>query len=191
MYIVWSKMIRNCHRIREEKLQKNCCQRHFVAQSILDKHWKFQPDSSNGTPVWSDHRNTVAQTLTQLTANRLHPTRMATLMSNECWSVLEVHIKCRDSVQKALQAYNVSVLRNNFWKSIFFVFYLSQNWVGVRATAFARLNHMGVPFELSGWNFQCLPRIDWATKWHWQRFFCDFSSHIQWQLRIILDQTMY
>ncbi len=32
MYIVWSKMIRNCHLIGEEKLQKNRCQRHFVAQ---------------------------------------------------------------------------------------------------------------------------------------------------------------
>ncbi len=30
-------MIRNCHHIHEEKLQKNHCQRHFVAQSILDK----------------------------------------------------------------------------------------------------------------------------------------------------------
>ncbi len=36
-YIVWSKMIRNCHHIREEKLQKNRYQCHFVAQSILDK----------------------------------------------------------------------------------------------------------------------------------------------------------
>ncbi len=35
--IVWSKMTRNCHCIREEKLQKNCCQRHFVAQSILEQ----------------------------------------------------------------------------------------------------------------------------------------------------------
>ncbi len=49
-YVVWSKMIRNCHHIWEEKLQKNLFQRHFVAQFILDKRWKFQPDSSNGTP---------------------------------------------------------------------------------------------------------------------------------------------
>ncbi len=30
-------MIPNYHPIHEEKLQKNRCQRHFVAQSILDK----------------------------------------------------------------------------------------------------------------------------------------------------------
>ncbi len=95
--IVWSKMIRNCHYIREEKLQKNRCQRHFVAQSILDKHWKFQPDSSNGTPARSDHAKAVAWTLTQLAANRLRAARRVTLMSNECWSVLELSIRCRDS----------------------------------------------------------------------------------------------
>ncbi len=74
-YIVWSKMIRNCHCIREEKLQKNCCQRHFVAQSILDKPWKFQPDSSNGTPIWSNRTKAVARTPTQLAANRLRTAR--------------------------------------------------------------------------------------------------------------------
>ncbi len=64
-YIVWSKMIRNCHRIREEKLQKKRCQRHFVAQSILDERWKFQLDSSNGTPLWSDRAKAVVWTPTQ------------------------------------------------------------------------------------------------------------------------------
>ncbi len=46
-------MIRSCHRIREEKFQKNHCQHHFVARSTLNKRWKFQPDSSNGMPVRS------------------------------------------------------------------------------------------------------------------------------------------
>ncbi len=76
-YIVWSKMIRNCHR--------KC-----TAQSILDKCWKCQPYSSNGTPVWSDCAKAVAWTPTQLVANTLRAARTATLMSNECWSVLEV-----------------------------------------------------------------------------------------------------
>ncbi len=53
-------MIRNCHRICEEKLQKNHCQRYFVAQLILDKRWKFQPDSSNGTPVQSDRTKAIS-----------------------------------------------------------------------------------------------------------------------------------
>ncbi len=116
---------------------------------------------------------------------------MATLMSNECWSVLEVSIRCRDNAQEVLQAYNASVLPNNFRKLVFFIFYLSQNWVGVRTTPFARSDCTGVPFELLGWNFQRLSRIDWATKWRWQRFFCNFSSRIRWILRIILDRTMY
>ncbi len=62
MWMVWSKIIHNCHRIHEEKLQKNCCERHFVAQSILDEHLKFQHDSSNGTPVQSNRAKVVAQT---------------------------------------------------------------------------------------------------------------------------------
>ncbi len=182
-------MIHNCHRICKKKLQKNRC-RHFVAQFILDKRWKFQPNSSNSTPVRSDHAKAVAWTLTQLAANRLHTTQMATLMSNECWSVLEVSIRCRDSAQEVLQAYNAFLLRNNFRKLVFFVFYLSQNWVGVHTTAYARSDCTGVPFELLGWNFQRLSRIDWATEWRWRWFFCNFSSHIRWQLRSILDQTM-
>ncbi len=68
---------------------------------------------------------------------------------------------------------------------------LAANWVVVRATAFVWSDCTGVPFELSGWNFQHLSRIDVATKWRWQRFFCNFSSRILWRLRIILDQTMY
>ncbi len=68
---------------------------------------------------------------------------------------------------------------------------LAANWVGVRVTAFVQSYLTGVSFEPSGWNFQCLSRIDWATNWHWQQFFCNFSSRIWWQLRIILDQTMY
>ncbi len=155
-YIIWPKMIRNCHHIREEKLQKNHCQRNFVAQSILDKRWKFQPDSSNDTSVQFDRTKAVAQTPTQVAANRLHAARMATSMSNECWSMLEG----RDSAQEVSQAYNASVLCNNFWKLVFFVFYLSQNWLGVRATALEWSDHTGVPFELSGWNFQRLSRID-------------------------------
>ncbi len=119
------KMIRNCH--CEEKLPKNCCQRHFVAQSILDKRQKFQPDSSNGTPIRSDHAKSVARAPTQLPANRLCATRMATLMSNKCWSVLKVSIRCRDSAQEVSQTYNASVLRNDYWKLVFFVFYLYQN----------------------------------------------------------------
>ncbi len=55
---------------------------------------------------------------------------------------------CRDSAQEVSQAYNASVLRNNFWKLVFFIFYLSQNWIRVRATAFARSDRTGVPFEL-------------------------------------------
>ncbi len=133
-------MICHCHHIREEKLQKNHGQHHFVAQSILDKCWKFQPDSSNGTPVWFDRAKAVARTPTQLSANRLRAARMATLMSNACWSVLEVSIRCRDSANEVSQAYNVSVLCNNFWKLVFSVFHLFQNWVGVRATAFTQLD---------------------------------------------------
>ncbi len=68
---------------------------------------------------------------------------------------------------------------------------LAANWVGVRATALVRSDLTGTLFELLGWNFQRLSRIDWATKWRWQRFFCNFSSRIRWQLRIILDKTMY
>ncbi len=68
---------------------------------------------------------------------------------------------------------------------------LAANWVVIRATAFARSDCTGVPFELSGWNFQRLSRIDWKTKWRWQQFFCNYSSRIRWQLRIISDQTMY
>ncbi len=112
-------------------------------------------------------------------------------MSTECWSILELSIRCRGSAQEVAQAYNASVLSNNFRVRVFFVFYLSQNWVRVRATAFARSDGTGVPFELSGWNFQHLSRIDWAAKLRWQRFFCYFSSHIWWQLRINLDQTIY
>ncbi len=148
--------------------KKNRCQCHFVAQSILDKCWKFQPGSSNGMPVWSYRAKAVARTPTQLAANRLCATWISALISNECWSVLEVSIRCRGSAQEVSQAYNASVLHNNFWKLVFFVFYLSQHWVGVCATAFARSDHTGVPFELSGWNFQRFSRIDWATKWHWQ-----------------------
>ncbi len=115
-------MIRNCHHIREEKLQKNYCERQFVAQSILDKRWKFQLDSSNGTPLWSDCAKAVARTPTQLAANGLRAARMATLKSNECWSVLEVSIRCRNSAQEVSHAYNASVLRNNFRKLVFLVF---------------------------------------------------------------------
>ncbi len=104
-YIVWSKMIRNCHHICEEKLQENRGQRHFVAQSVLDNHWKFQPNSSNGTPVRSNCAKAVAQTPTQLAANRLPAAGMATLMSNECWSILEVSIRFGMS--------NVSIIINN------------------------------------------------------------------------------
>ncbi len=171
-------MIRNCHRTCKQKLQKNRCQHHFVAQSILDKCWKFQPDSSNGTPVRFDCAKAVARTPTQLAANRLQAARMITLISNKCWSILEVSIRCRDSAQEVSQAYNASVLRNNFRKLVFFVFYLSQNWVGVRATAIAWSDRTSIPFELSSWNFQCLSRIDWATKWRWQQFFCKFLFRI-------------
>ncbi len=68
---------------------------------------------------------------------------------------------------------------------------LAANWVGVRGIAFAWSDYTGVLFELSGWNFQRLSRIVWATKWHWQQFFCNFSSRIWWQLWIILDKTMH
>ncbi len=68
---------------------------------------------------------------------------------------------------------------------------LAANWVGVHATAFVQSDRTGVPFELSGWNFQRSSRINWATKWCWQQFFCNFSSHMRWQLRIILNQTIY
>ncbi len=114
----------------KKNCKKNRRQCHFVAQSILDKCWKFQPDSSNGTPVWSDRTKAVARTPTQLAANRLHTARMATLKSNEYRSILEVSIRCKDSAQEISQVYNVSVLCNNFRKLVFFVFYLSQNWVG-------------------------------------------------------------
>ncbi len=82
------------------KIAKNRCQCHFVAQSILDKPWKFQPDSSNGTPVQSDRAKAVARIPTQLATNRLRAARMAILISNECWSILEISIKCRDSAQE-------------------------------------------------------------------------------------------
>ncbi len=149
-------MIHNCHYICAEELQKNHCQHQFLAQSILDKRWKFQPISSNSTPVWSNHAEAVAWTPTQLAVNRLRADRMATLMSNECWTVLEVSVRCRDSAQEVSQAYNASVLRNNSRKLVFFGFYLSQNWVGARATAFARSDCTSVPFELSGWNFSAI-----------------------------------
>ncbi len=58
--------------------------------------------------------------------------------------------------------------------SNFLLFYLSQNWVRVRATAFALSDLTGVPFELFHWNFQCLSRIDWATKWRWEWFCLQF-----------------
>ncbi len=162
-YLIWFKMICNCHRIREEKLQKYCSQRHFIAQSILDKRWKFQPDSSNGTPVQSNRTKAVAQTPPQLAANRLRAAQTATLKSNEWWSILEVINRCTDSAQEVSQAYNAHVLCNNFWK--FFVFYLSQNWTGVCVTAFAQLDHTSVLFELSGWHFQRLSRVDWDPIW--------------------------
>ncbi len=44
----------------------------------------------------SDCAKAVARTPTQLAPNRLHTAQMATLMSNKCWSVLEVSIGCSD-----------------------------------------------------------------------------------------------
>ncbi len=90
----------NCHFICEENLQKNHCQCHFVAPSILDKRWKCQPDSSNGTPVHADRTKAVVRTSTQLAGNRLRTVQIATLMSNECWNVLEVSLRCKESAQE-------------------------------------------------------------------------------------------
>ncbi len=101
-------------------------------------------------PVRSDCAKAVARTPTQLAASRLRTAQMATLMSNECWSVLEVSMRCRDSAQEVSQAYSTSVLHNNFQKLVFFIFYLSQNWIGIRLTAFAQPDRMNVPFEISG-----------------------------------------
>ncbi len=77
---------------------------------------------------------------------------LAEVNFRNCLSIIYIYTqRCRDSAQEVLQAYNASVLRNNFRKLVFFIFYLSENWVGVRTTAFARSDRsdgMGVPFEL-------------------------------------------
>ncbi len=51
---------------------------------------------------------------------------------------------------------------------------LAANEIGVRTIAFAQSDHINVLFKLSGWNFQHLSRIDWATKWCWQCFLAIF-----------------
>ncbi len=156
------------------KIAKNHCQLHFVAQSILEKCWKFQPDSSNRTPVQSDRAKAVVRTSTQLAANRLRAAQTVTLMSNECWSILEITIRCRYSAQEVSQDHNTSVLRNNFWKLVFFAFYLFQNWLGVRATAFAQSDCTGMPFWVIVLKFSALVKNRLGYKLHWQDFFAIF-----------------
>ncbi len=73
------------------------------------------------TPVWSVRAKAVGRTPTQLAANTLHAAQTAALMWNECRSILEASIRCRDSAQEVSQDYNASVLRNNFRKLVFFV----------------------------------------------------------------------
>ncbi len=78
----------------KKNCKKNRCQRHFVAQSILDKQWKFQHHSSNGAPIWSNCAKAVAQFWDKQKQRRLKTCLMAILHFYLFHSIV-LHVGCR------------------------------------------------------------------------------------------------